>query len=381
MKRMILAIVVSLGLAQIAPVQAQFVVGPIGPPASRSGFIFGGFGLPVQGRGVRVVGFANGIYSRPFFGNPFAPVLPGVAPLTPFGFGPGFLGPGWGVGPTWGWNPLWGNIPGVWGSTLGIASPRVIVIQQPIIVAGGSGGGDPNWPGGGGNAVAGGAPPPPQQPAEEPRPLGAKPGAFLVIEPKKNLPPLPPPGVIVPEVDRVAAAPKPAVPEVKFDPFAAPIPLRGEKREADPEKEAARLMKLGRDAFAAGEYGKAGEHFERAAEANPKVAEPLFLKAQASFAAGAYADAVAAIRAGLALDPTWPGSTFDPKEPYGANAGNFANHLADLRKAAAANPGEPVLEFLMGYELWFIGEKVEAKKWFNAAEKRLDAPGPIALFK
>jgi hypothetical protein len=378
MKRMILAIVVSLGLAQIAPVQAQFVVGPVRPPAFRSGFIFGGVGLPVQRQGVRAFGFANGIYSRPFFGSPFAPVLPGIAPLTPFGFGPGFLEPGWGVGPTWGWNPLWGNTPGLWGSTLGITSPRVIVVQQPIIIAGGSGTGEPNW-NGGGNAVAGGVPLPPQQPAEEPRPLGGKPGDFFVIEPKKKN--LPPPGVIVPEVDRVAAAPKPAAPEVKFDPFAAPVPLRGEKREADPEKESARLMKLGRDAFAAGEYGKAGEHFERAAEANPKAAEPLFLKAQASFAAGAYADAVAFIRAGLALDPTWPASTFDPKEPYGANAGNFAIHLADLRKAVAANPGEPVLQFLLGYELWFIGERVEAKKWFTAAEKGLDAPGPIALFK
>jgi hypothetical protein len=381
MKRMILALVVVLGLAQIAAVQAQFVSGPIGPPATRSGFIFGGTGLPVQRQGVRVFGFAGGINSRFVVGSPFVRVLPSIAPFTPFGFGPGFFGPGWGVGPAWGWNPFWGNTPGLWGSTLGIASPPVIVVQQPIILAGSSGAGDPNW-NWSGNAVAGGVPPPPQQPQqEEPRPLGAKPGAFLVIEPKKNLPPLPPPGVIVPEVDRVAAPPKPAAPEVKFDPFAAPMPLRGEKREADPEKEAARLMKLGRDAFAAGEYGKAGEHFERAAAANPKAAEPLFLKAQASFAAGAYADAVGFIRTGLALDPTWPASTFDPKEPYGANAGNFANHLADLRKAAAANPGEPVLEFLMGYELWFIGEKVEAKKWFAAAEKGLAAPGPIALFK
>ena len=47
----------------------------------------------------------------------------------------------------------------------------------------------------------------------------------------------------------------------------------------------------------------------------------------------------------------------------------------------AANPREASLEFLLGYELWFIGEKVEARKWFDLAEKRLPAPGPIALFK
>jgi hypothetical protein len=45
----------------------------------------------------------------------------------------------------------------------------------------------------------------------------------------------------------------------------------------------------------------------------------------------------------------------------------------------AANPGEATLEFLLGYQLWFVGEKVEARKWFDAAERRL--PGPVALFK
>jgi len=38
-----------------------------------------------------------------------------------------------------------------------------------------------------------------------------------------------------------------------------------------------------------------------------------------------------------------------------------------VEKTAAANPGEPTLEFLLGYQLWFVGEKVEARKWFDAA--------------
>ena len=122
-------------------------------------------------------------------------------------------------------------------------------------------------------------------------------------------------------------------------------------------RESARLIRLGREAFEEGEYGTAGQRFGRAAAANPKAGEPLFLKAQAAFAAGAYADAVTAIRAGLELDPAWPAGAFDPKEPYGANVGAFADHLAELRRTAAANPGDPVLEFLLGYELWFVGEK------------------------
>ena len=171
------------------------------------------------------------------------------------------------------------------------------------------------------------------------------------------------------------------MPVFRFDPFAKRFQVDAEKPEADPVKEAARLVKLGRVAFEVGEYGKAAEQFERATIAGPKLAAPHFLKAHAAFAAGRYSDAVAAIRAGLELDSAWPASTFDPKEPYGANPAAFAGHLAELRKVAAANPGEPTLEFLLGYQLWFIGEKVEARKWFDTAAKRLADPGPLALFK
>jgi tetratricopeptide (TPR) repeat protein len=154
-----------------------------------------------------------------------------------------------------------------------------------------------------------------------------------------------------------------------------------DKPDPDPVKELARLIKLGKDAFASGEFGAASEQFDRAIAVAPKNALPLFLKAQAAFAAGRYDDAVKDIRAGLAVDPNWPSSPFDPKELYGSEPGTFNDHLATLRGVVAANPREPALEFLLGYELWFIGEKVEAKKWFDLAEKRLPAPGPIALFK
>jgi tetratricopeptide (TPR) repeat protein len=212
----------------------------------------------------------------------------------------------------------------------------------------------------------------------DPLPRGARPGQYIVIKPK---PAFPAPGQIEPQVDRVAAAPRPRVPEIRFDPFAKPVKVAAEPREADPVKETARLVKLGRAAFEAGEYGQAAEQFERASVANPKQALPHFLHAQAAYAAGRFADAAMAIQEGLKLDPTWPASTFDPKEPYGANVAAFATHLADLRKAVAANPGEPSLEFLLGYELWFVGEKAEARKWFDTAGKRLTDPGPVGLFK
>jgi tetratricopeptide (TPR) repeat protein len=175
----------------------------------------------------------------------------------------------------------------------------------------------------------------------------------------------------------------PPAPRPRFDgdPFAIRKMENVDKPDPDPVKEVARLIKLGKESFASGEFGAASEQFERAIATAPKDALPVFMKAQAAFAAGRYDDAVKLIRAGLDLDRNWPSGPFDPKELCGGNPGLFNDLLATLRGVIAANPGEPTLEFLLGYELWFIGEKVEAKKWFDLAEKRLPAPGPIALFK
>ncbi|MCE9561704.1 MAG: hypothetical protein K8U57_06575 [Planctomycetes bacterium] len=402
MKWSILAVALGVVLADTTPVGAQFRGGPV----YRSSFGYGGgVGFSYHRSGFYAAGF-GGFYSRSVFatpfggyyggfypsyyggfyrGFPFSPVLPAIAPITPFGFGPGFLGPGWGVGPRFGWNPVWGGAlgwfgppfwGGPWGSPFGNAFLGQLpppFVPPPFGVFGNADRADPN---GDGVAAAGGVPA--RLPAPAPGPLvGA--GGFVVIEPKRDFPP---PGGIFPEVARVAAPPPPVLkPEFKFDPFAEPVLVKAEKADADPVKEVARLLKLGREAFAAGEYGKASDRFEQAIGVDAKAAEPHFLKAQAAFASGAYGDAVASIRAGLALDPALPAGAFDPKEPYGANAAAFAGHLAELRKVIAVNPGEPTLEFLLGYELWFIGEKAEAKKWFAVAEKRLAAPGPIALFK
>lgn len=337
MKRSILAAAVVVGFADATPARAQFVIGPLGPPPGGFG---PGVGFSYHRKGFSVAGFAGGYYSRSVFASPFGPSLP-------FGYG-------WG-GP----------------SVSVVVVPSVQVYVPPFALEGnfgdGNAGAAPNPP-----AVARPAPKPPKP---DPGPLVGRDG-FLVIAPKKDFPP---PGGIAPKVERVEVpAPRPVF---RFDPFAPPMVVKADKPDADPVKESARLMRLGREAFEAGEFGTAGQRFGRAAAANPKAAEPLFLKAQAAFAAGGYADAVAAILAGLELDPAWPRSAFDPKEPYGANVGAFLDHLADLRRTAAANPGDPALEFLLGYELWFVGERAEAKKWFAAAAKRLADTGPIELFK
>jgi hypothetical protein len=364
-KRTVLAAAVAVGLASASPARAQFVLGSVHPGPHRGGFSDGWHGP----HGLRVAGFAGGYYSRfVFVAPPVLPVLPPVAMLTPFGWTPGFIGPGWGAGPG-------GAYPGLWGAGWGWSGPPVIVVPPPIVLAGNNAA-DPNA-----NANANPALAFEQLPRPiDPLPRGAKPGDFLVISPRKDFPP---PGQISPDIPRVAApmpAPVPR-PMFNFDPFANRKLVNVDRPDPDPVKEAARLVKLGRAAFESGEYGKAAEQFDRAAGADPKAALPHFLKAQAAFAAGRYADAVTAIRAGLALDPAWPAAAFDPKAPYGANPAAFTEHLAELRRAVAANPGEAALEFLLGYQLWFTGEKAEARKLFDAAEKRLPAPGPIALFK
>jgi tetratricopeptide (TPR) repeat protein len=337
-KRPILAAAIAFILVDATPSHAQLSGGPIHTASGRGGVAMGGTHYsrgPGYGRGGFAWGYSSRIPFAPFGGFPFFP----FAPLD----WSGFLGP----------------------SELAAPQSGIQIVLPPIILNGGS-----NY-----NSDVN---PPPRllpQAANDDLPRGAKPGDHFVIRPNKGLPLLPPPE----PVPLVPPVPRPPLGGV--DPFAPRKMVNVDKPDPDPVKEIARLMKLGKTAFAAEEFGAASEHFDRAIATDPKLALPVFLKAQSAFAAGRYADAVTAIRAGLELDRTWPTSPFDPKELYGANPALFADHLATLRGVVAANPGEATLEFLLGYELWFIGEKVEAKKWFDLAEKRLPAPGPITLFK
>src|SRR5262249_5726433 len=107
-----------------------------------------------------------------------------------------------------------------------------------------------------------------------------------------------------------AAPPRPADrPPPEFPPPPQP--------EADPQAEHARLLRLGKDLFARGEYGWAAHRFRQAAALRPGDAEGQFLLAQALFAQGRYAEAVDAIHAGMRLRPDWPTARFRPIDLYG----------------------------------------------------------------
>lgn len=347
MERPILVAAIAFVLMDAAPSHAQFSGGPIHTSSGRGGITLAG--IPYA-RGPRL-GASGVVWGYP--GRvPYAALggIP-IVPIAPFG-----------------WNGL--------GGPLISAAPQSgfqVVIPAVVLNGGNNDFSDANPP------IP--APRPLPQAGDDDIPRGARPGDHVIIRPNKGIPLLPPPEapVPLPGGDRGAAPPRPPV--FPFDPFARRKVENVDVPELDPAKEVARLIKLGKTTFAAEEFGAASEQFDRAIAVDPRNALPVFLKAQAAFAAGRYGDAVTAIRAGLELDRTWPASPFDPKELYGSTPAVFADHLATLRGVVAANPGDPTLEFLLGYELWFIGEKVEAKKWFDLAEKRLPAPGPIALFR
>lgn len=325
MTRFLLAGATVLALSGLAPVGAQYINGPF----YSSGYSYSyrsGFGFSVGGPGFRFGAVGGGFVTRSVVVGPPVFVAPG--PVVPVGFarwGPGF-GPGFG--------------------------PPVVVVPVPVPVP----------------VIVGRPEPEPPAPVvprgDELFPKVARPGDFVVIAPRRGVerPPVPDP-------------PKPPV----VDPARGAV--RAEVVEADPLKEAARQIKLGRAAFAEGDYGRAAEHFERATAADPADAATYFLHGQAKFASGQYREATARIRDGLARDPKWPRSAFRADELYAGKADPFTEHVRELKKAVADNPGLVTLEFLLGYQLWFSGEKAEADKLFRAAEKRLPDPGPLALFK
>lgn len=217
---------------------------------------------------------------------------------------------------------------------------------------------------------------PPPVPAERPPdpPLpGEQAGGFRPIRPedraRAQMPVEPePPAPMPPERPRLPPAGEP------------PPPPRPMVPDPDPKVEYARLLTLGRDAFAAQEYGRAARRFQQATRVLP--AEPLahFLLAQAEFALGRYREAVVAIHAGMRRQPDWPTARFRPLDLYGANVTDYPDHLHQLEETLARHPDDPVLLFLFAYQLWFDGRQDEARPYFRRAAERVADPAFIQRF-
>lgn len=173
---------------------------------------------------------------------------------------------------------------------------------------------------------------------------------------------------------------QPAFPVVARPAVPAVPPVGVEERDPNPVREAARQVRLAQAAFAADEYGRAVERLEESIKARPD--EPLthFLLAQVRFARGEYAEAAAAIRDGLKLAPDWPASAFSPKPLYAANPARFDEQLADLRAAAADQPGDVTVQFVLAYQLWFKGDRDEAAKLFRKLAPQVKEKAMVEAF-
>jgi hypothetical protein len=228
--------------------------------------------------------------------------------------------------------------------------------------------------------------PPPPQP-EAPPPKGDPVGGFRPLKPDNRARarepmPAPPEQPKPPEQDKPPEMPKPPPPKAPpprraDQPLELPPPPRP---EADPQAEHARLIDFARNAFAAGEYGRAAQRFRQAVNVAPNEPFAHFLLAQALFALGKYADAVDAIHAGLARQPNWPKVRFRPLDLYGANVAAYAEHLQRLDEVVRQRPDDAILLFLYAYELWFDGRQEEARQFFQRAQPKAAHPGDIERF-
>jgi hypothetical protein len=219
-------------------------------------------------------------------------------------------------------------------------------------------------------------PPPPREPDRQIPPKWEQ--ELLQREPPRDERPLPggrPVSVTRPiGFDNRAQAmlPVPKQPPKAAEPRRLPEPKppalpKAARPEDDPRDEAARLVRLGKQAFAEQEYGRAGQRFRQAIELRPQDALPYFLLARAQLALGKYAEAVASIQTGMRLQPDWPTMEFPPADLYGARIGFFRNHILALQETLAKYPEDWVLLFLLGHEMWFDGRRDEALPLFRRA--------------
>jgi hypothetical protein len=172
------------------------------------------------------------------------------------------------------------------------------------------------------------------------------------------------------EPERPAVARRPEPERPRLPPPEPPMPPAKE----EPEDNVTDPVELGKRAFANREYGLAAQRFRQAAQADLAAPLPQFLLARAQFALGKYRDAFEAIRAGLDLKRDWPRERFPPRDLYKGNDVEFLGHLKRLEDLVEKHPNDPVLLFVLAYELWFDGRRDKARALFRKVRKLLPDP-------
>jgi len=121
--------------------------------------------------------------------------------------------------------------------------------------------------------------------------------------------------------------------------------------------------------FAEQKYLQANARYRKAARAAPQLPDIYVRQGYAYLAMGRYDLSADAIRRGLGLDPTWPGSAFTSEELYGDNDLAKGAQLDALAKAAEDDPTNADLPFLLGVFLHFDGQADRAQAFFQRAEQ------------
>ncbi len=183
----------------------------------------------------------------------------------------------------------------------------------------------------------------------------------------------------LPQDDPPGELPDIPVPRIRREPKEVPPPEVEPKKPA-PIDEHTRQVRLGKEAFEAEEYGRAVQRFREANRLRPEEAPPYFLLAQSLIATGKYHEALDAILAGMVRNPDWPAAEFRPIDLYGGAVAEYPEHLLRLDEALKKHPGDAVLLFLNGYQVWFAGRRDAARPSFREARDRLAGkPGVEAL--
>jgi tetratricopeptide (TPR) repeat protein len=158
----------------------------------------------------------------------------------------------------------------------------------------------------------------------------------------------PPPRRIVPRLEEPDDEPKPA-------------------RATSPDSIASgwRFVGFGDKHFLAQNYAEARMRYKQAGSVAPTLGAAWFRQGYVLVALGNYNEAAKVIKRGLKLDPAWPDSGFSNDQLYGPNRMAKTAHIDALAAAAADEPNNADLMFLVGVHLFFDGQPDRARMFFE----------------
>lgn len=132
---------------------------------------------------------------------------------------------------------------------------------------------------------------------------------------------------------------------------------------------ARRFIEFGDAKFRAQHYRAALARYQSARDAAPTLAEVYFRQGFAYTALGQYDAAARAFERGLELDPNRPQSDFDLSELFGDDPAPLIASRRRVASAAAGDPENSDLLFVLGVQLYFAGQRDRALAFFQKIQQ------------